>query len=57
MKTKCSWLANEMKPNKESLLLRGEITLKGNCDFNIGICYGCQLIHSINPIKENIKYN
>lgn len=47
-----AWQQN--KEDKARLLLHEEITLKGNCDFNIGICYGCQLIHSLNPISENI---
>lgn len=53
METK--WPSNEMKLNKESLLLWEGKTLKGNWGFIIDICYGCQLIRSINPVWGKFK--
>ena len=44
----------ENKRAKEGLLLQREITLEGDSDFKISICYGCQLTHSITPVSENI---
>lgn len=37
------------KQDKESLLIQAEITLKGNCDFSAGVCYGL----SANPFNKS----